>query len=1186
MSRILAVIILFAASVSLAQGPDPADMERGIVPNRSYSGGMIDQINTANGSLSLMIPIYSVPQRGRLEFTFDLKYDSAIWNDDHECEPDPSNPDGGTQQYCYDRMEMILNPAPFVVWPDAYQTTVNVGYTTIYPGFGGYFQNTYQLLSLSDAAGTAHTMTYSYPDTTKLIALDNSGYTVQEFSDTHSRVTRPDGSYLDSSSGLQDLDGNTMTGSGNSLVYPGLLPTGGSDPNYPEIVDDTGTFVDTIGRTINQPSSVTSVNTSACPAIAATNQPLQSAYQWLLPGPNGGSLKYIFCYVAVGYRTSYFGPMFGSTTLMNQAEDETAYDIAGAFQAIQSITLPDGTYFGFVYDSTTYNTAAPDSTPTAYADLKRLIYPSGATVDYTWSDAYPGCGGWGVIPRKAARRVVTDVDGNASTWSYTYNVNIGAPGSGYTGTVITDPNGNDTVHGFTTFSDACHPTENLVNSYSGSYNASKIPMKSVQTIFQHGPVSLEVSLGVGVPVAVLPTQITTTIDGVSTTVESKEYQSFVTATGISCIEYNTFDTNCSDGEQIPVASGQVTRDKVADGSGNIARDVRYTYMQDDPSLGQQYRPHNLFGLPETATTYDGSSNQVALTTYGYDNSTYLDGFSDRRGHLTDVTKWNNTGSDIVTHQRWLPNGQLEDMIDGKGQRAAHFVYGSDGNSLHPTDSYDALNHHDQYTFDPITEALLSHTDPNQQTTNYTYDAAGRLWGVHEPDAGTTSTLMSTVYCYPSAVSIQTVQAQSTALTLPSTSNTCPSAGNSVSTTTMDNGIGQVIQRVLPTGSSVVSTYDGLGQLLSQTNPYQSVTDSTYGITSYTYDAIGRKLLQCQPDNGNGSGACTAGSSYLQWSHAGNQVTAYDELRNSSQYTNDVLGRLTNVVEPGNLQTNYSYDVLGNLTSVSQLGKSGDTAISRSFDYDSLSRLAWSSNPESGVTCYGNGDGTVGGCTPNYDNNGNLLSKTDARSVRTNYTYDALNRLTAKSYASDPSLSATTCFLYGTTAGVAGSNVVGRLTDEFTLSHTASTCPGSVPSSGVLTRKSVTAYDAMGRVKNSVQCVLANCTKGGMFALTHGYDYAGNLTSWTDGLDQSPFNLVYDAGGRLQTLTAASTFASYPPATLFSTPTGTTGTTGCGSPGVPAYTPSGALQNWSIGPINLVRTYDSRLRPTCENANVP
>lgn len=136
---------------------------------------------------------------------------------------------------------------------------------------------------------------------------------------------------------------------------------------------------------------------------------------------------------------------------------------------------------------------------------------------------------------------------------------------------------------------------------------------------------------------------------------------------------------------------------------------------------------------------------------------------------------------------------------------------------------------------------------------------------------------------------------------------------------------------------------------------------------------------------------------------------------------------------------------------------GDTRT-RNFSYDSLSRLLNATNPESGTISYA------------YDNDGNISTRTapspnqtavgtGAPTVVTTYTYDALNRLTGKSYSdgfvSNP---ATTKVEYGydgialsncpTAAppGDADANPVGRRT---------SMCDGS----GASTWK----HDVVGRI---------------------------------------------------------------------------------------------------------------------------
>jgi YD repeat-containing protein len=154
----------------------------------------------------------------------------------------------------------------------------------------------------------------------------------------------------------------------------------------------------------------------------------------------------------------------------------------------------------------------------------------------------------------------------------------------------------------------------------------------------------------------------------------------------------------------------------------------------------------------------------------------------------------------------------------------------------------------------------------------------------------------------------------------------------------------------------------------------------------------------------------------------------DENGNDWQKTSDALGRLTNVAEPNgasqtpSLITSYGYDPLGNLLSVTQNGASGNTARMRTFTYDSLSRLLQATNPETGTVCYGIWSGA--NCVNGYDNNGNLLSKTDARGITTTYQYDNLSRLLSKTYSDGATPSS--CYQYDVSSS---NNSIGRLSVE-------------------------------------------------------------------------------------------------------------------------------------------------------------
>ena len=208
---------------------------------------------------------------------------------------------------------------------------------------------------------------------------------------------------------------------------------------------------------------------------------------------------------------------------------------------------------------------------------------------------------------------------------------------------------------------------------------------------------------------------------------------------------------------------------------------------------------------------------------------------------------------------------------------------------------------------------------------------------------------------------------------------------------------------------------------------------------------------------------------------------------------DGLGRLVRVDEPtgspGALgatgspsqATSYSYNALDNLTRVTQ------GTQTRTFVYDSLSRLTSASNPESGTIAY------------SYDNNGNLTQRTDARSVVTAYSYDRLDRLTGRSYSYTGSETAVN--LETTRVDYAydrcGSYTRGRL-----CSVTAKKGATQV------SRTAYNRYDALGRVLESTQT-----TEGQAYTMAYAYDRAGNLTRQRYPSDRV-VDYVYDGAGRI------------------------------------------------------------------------
>jgi len=188
-------------------------------------------------------------------------------------------------------------------------------------------------------------------------------------------------------------------------------------------------------------------------------------------------------------------------------------------------------------------------------------------------------------------------------------------------------------------------------------------------------------------------------------------------------------------------------------------------------------------------------------------------------------------------------------------------------------------------------------------------------------------------------------------------------------TAVFDGLGRTSQTQLnsdPSGVAyTLTTYDGNGRKYQVYNPTRCAAitancgESTWGYTTTNYDPLNRIKSVIEQD---GSTISTNYSAFPC-------TIVTDEAGNARESCVDGLGRMTSVIEdPGssphlNYQTTYTYDALSDLTNVVQNGSDSAYARTRSFVYDSLSRVTSASNPESGTISYA------------YDADSNLITKT-------------------------------------------------------------------------------------------------------------------------------------------------------------------------------------------------------------------
>lgn len=1194
----LCATVPFASHPATAQG-DPT-LEAGVVPYRSYQAGQFDRVDTLNGNVVLHIPLVSFPQRGRVHLSFSVVMNSSkgwAW----------SAPSCNVHGVCTETSGRTSVGPTIVEDGTAFPSTETIDYAA---AEYNYYSN---VVTVSDASGGSHPLGYDASNSAHLRSTDGSGYLYVPANPNLYQTT----AYLSGNTGW-GTDGVLYTSDGVARAYgsnggeDGILQfikdLDGNTISYALVASPlSGTYTDTLNRTIPDPVVALtsgpfsmpppSTSTTGCPTISsATYQPLVGSYAWSVPGPNGGpttpSSTYLFCYTTV----YVYSP---------SETDGVITPYVYAHNALQSVVLPNGTYWGFIYDASNPS----GSGYMGYGDLLQVTTPAGGSVSYTYGEQSM-CPTYSTAATRAlATRITNDGQGHSFTWIYTYQ---GGVVNNYTptlATTITDQtSGSQTVYNYQALqSGTCSLMEMNHQVYAGAAGSSQL-LSTVSTTSYQSVASPQnaYDLTPAVLTGIFPTTQTNTLDGTNTTKVGMQYDSGFQDEQPVCYTPKTGGTTtCENGYlgaspvQIPLGKTvQTTQyDYGMSGSpGALLRTTNTSYLAF--SIGA-YLNANLLNLPSSVTVLNGSNAQVANTQYCYDSPGGCGTSTSALGHATSVSQWISGSTYATTNYVWNANGTLWKQLDPNGTCTTMYTYSSTYDYAYPTSIASCPSLTTTYTYDYNTGQVTQVKDANQQPTNYSYDQMGRLLSVGYPDGGTTS------YTYSDNTAPTTFP-----FTVTTSQAISPSTAES--TEAFLDGFGRpYTTKLLSDPEGVVevdTTYDELGRVQQVSNPFRSTSDSTYGYTTYTYDALSRKTsLTHHPDNTVEKwcydGLVPAGQGNCQSHYAGGAgewVDSADENGNDWEQTTNALGQLTSVIEPNgssaspSMTTNYTYDVLSNLLSVSQWGTAGNSPRSRSFSYDGLSRLVAASNPENAsaanppsLTCAGATGSSWTTCY-SYDLDSNLTSKIDNRPVTggnptISYSYDTGNRLLSKIYGDGATPSS--CYQYGTSSS---NNSAGRLLAEWTQ---YGSCPGTVPTSGFMTMRTIAAYDPMGRVQSQQECTPnasgpGNCTSASPnpFTLSYVYNLAGNPVAYTNGVNNVPsvgtiaYGLQYDGAGRLQNLSSSwnsATGSSGSSLSLFTA-----------DPTV-GYSAPGAIQNMVLGDnIFVNKTYDSRLRTTSETASHP
>jgi RHS repeat-associated protein len=545
-------------------------------------------------------------------------------------------------------------------------------------------------------------------------------------------------------------------------------------------------------------------------------------------------------------------------------------------------------------------------------------------------------------------------------------------------------------------------------------------------------------------------------------------------------------------------------------------------------------PGNVFPLLQSIT--DSNGNTTSLTRNGV--------------QITKIT--DPVGRSLVL--TYDGANRITSITDPIG-RTVLYTYNSFGTVATVTDPAGGVTRYDYAN----AQQLTRETDPRGVVVmENTYDANGRVIQQKQADGGITtmaytlanplaptSPVISTVATDP--LVRQTTYRYSTQSYLTNTTDPVGQArtfGRSVQNLMIAaTGNGQCAGCGNPAGGDTSSTYDSIGNQLSQTDALGNTTQYTYeptfnkvatitdplgSVTRFAYDSRGNLISQTDANNHTTTYA---------YDQLGQLTQVTDALGQSTKFTYDSFGNLITVTDPLQSQTQFRYDAVSRQTDViDPLGRRTATS------YDYLDRVVKQTDAKGGVTAF------------QYDAVGNLLSLTDARGKKTTFTYDGMNRLLtrttplgkadSRTYDSNGNL-----IKFIDRRGQASTFAYDQLDRLVTETYQDSTVSRQYDAAGRLVRVDDSAggtftyqYDSAGRLAGSATPLgtvqYARDALGrvqtrhvvGQPAVTYAYDPAGNLLSAA--MPQASVTYSYNARNQPSALSRTNgvgTQYSYDPA---------------------------------------------------------
>ncbi len=1154
------------AATTVAGQTAAARPDRGVVPNGSYSISDIEKINLQNGNLNLEIPLASLPPIAgdKLGWTLKAHYNSKLWN--------------------MNRVELIgersdLSLVPYVVdtpelsdlggWRISGQYEIEIR--------DARSEFDYQLPPVEDEPDYSLMNNYNWykvvlrtPDGAEheLRPMDHSPFGgVRTFMYSYYSASP----YTHGTMRYYSFDGShiyaTVTAQNNWTV---ILPDG---TKVIQTTDGIQRLQDTNGNKIK----IFTNGTGTHYQDEQTGREIRYLYD---PAGNGGKGQGRVYYKTVTGVEKQITINFDVTTVTGQVYPVKDW-IPGQFSAspcprhselntdvpvISEIILPETETgivrkFDFDYNSDSSESATNShvrfscNDPLAsytrdaskgWGSLSEMTTPSGAVIDYSYLLDSPSP--FGHLPPFSddiageSIKTKTLSDSSTTLGAWTYNINS------FNGvTTVTNPDGSTVTENQYLHS----PAFGFTHGKAGLVYRSVAPFVRTDRHWVDMTFSGASTNSAGGPVSfnsVVDKEYTTLLDSAGNFLKmsAKAFQFDYNGNLIQTTEYDWFDPALVSRDAQGVPTG-------IPGSAPVLRVVNNSYYNPatTSTSGNVYAKRSIStGAPLILNALKETTAGSAITQLSYDGQAY--GVAPTVGNLTSQKVWDDLDSKWITSsQAYGTYGNLISKTDPRGN-VTQFYYDDATHALPTRVVVDPENGTGSQTtstaYDYSTGLVTSQTDANGAITTIDYtnqvlgtvDPFGRPGIVYGPlvNANGVNQRQRTTTTYKDSLR-QVIQAsdlttENDKLLKKRTTNDV--LGRVILTEQTEDGINYTI--------SSQQVYEQMGKISYSSNLARTASASSDGWTRTTKDTANR-VIEVATFSGAAKPAATGytnGTGKVTTAYDANFITVTDQAGKLRRSMVDALGRLVRLDEPDGSNslgttsapvqpTSYGYSVLGNLTSVTQ------GVQTRTFTYDSLSRLRTAVNPESGTVTY------------QYDDNSNLTQRSDARSITTTFTYDALNRPTLKNYSdTTPDIA----YFYDTQALPSGApsfdrgNAKGRLVGVTYGGGNAGTYRG---------------YDARGAVLRQYQR-----TDSVNYLTEATYHLSGALKthvypSVPGAADRRTVTYTNDSAGRL--LSLSSTATSYAPAASVS--------------GI-AYSAPGGLSSETYG-NNLIHAvaYNSRMQ---------